>query len=218
MKVSGIIETKIARVKNVMQDTAEKSSVSVSSSIRDALSLIATRHNSAMIVLDSKNLMVGIVTEKDIIVALEKHGVDVLDKEVASIMSPDPLTTNLDAPCKDVLITMINGKFRNMPVYDGETFYGIVQTLEVAEGKLSEVLDENRKLRDLIGRLVPRAFYCVSSDNVEDVHQKILENNLPCVPVIDSNRVVSVIADYEFLTLIGKEDISKARLLEGSQD
>jgi CBS domain-containing protein len=218
MKVSMIIETKIARVKSVMQDTAEKSSVSVSSSIRDALSLIATRHNSAMIVLDSKNLMVGIVTEKDIIVALEKHGVDVLDKEVASIMSPDPLTTNLDAPCKDVLITMINGKFRNMPVYDGETFHGIVQTLEVAEGKLSEVLDENRKLRDLIGRLVPRAFYCVSSDNVEDVHQKILENNLPCVPVIDSNRVVSVIADYEFLTLIGKEDISKARLLEGSQD
>ena len=105
-----------------------------------------------------------------------------------------------------------------MPVYDGETFHGIVQTLEVAEGKLSEVLDENRKLRDLIGRLVPRAFYCVSSDNVEDVHQKILENNLPCVPVIDSNRVVSVIADYEFLTLIGKEDISKARLLEGNQD
>ena len=218
MKVSMIIETKIARVKSVMQDTAEKSSVSVSSSIRDVLSLIATRHNSAMIVLDSKNLMVGIVTEKDIIVALEKHGVDILDKEVASIMSPDPLTTNLDAPCKDVLITMINGKFRNMPVYDGETFHGIVQTLEVAEGKLSEVLDENRKLRDLIGRLVPRAFYCDSSDNVEDVHQKILENNLPCVPVIDSNRVVSVIADYEFLTLIGKEDISKARLLEGSQD
>ena len=218
MKVSGIIETKIARVKSVMQDTAEKSSVSVSSSIRDVLSLIATRHNSAMIVLDSKNLMVGIVTEKDIIVALEKHEVDILDKEVASIMSPDPLTTNLDAPCKDVLITMINGKFRNMPVYDGETFHGIVQTLEVAEGKLSEVLDENRKLRDLIGRLVPRAFYCVSSDNVEDVHQKILENNLPCVPLIDSNRVVSVIADYEFLTLIGKEDISKARLLEGSQD
>ena len=218
MKVSGIIETKIARVKNVMQDTAEKSSVSVSSSIRDVLSLIATRHNSAMIVLDSKNLMVGIVTEKDIIVALEKHGVDILDKEVASIMSPDPLTTNLDAPCKDVLITMINGKFRNMPVYDGETFHGIVQTLEVAEGKLSEILDENRKLSDLIGRLVPRAFYCESADNVEDVHQKILENNLPCVPVIDSNRVVSVIADYEFLTLIGKEDISKARLLEGNQD
>ena len=218
MKESGIIETKIARVKSVMQDTAEKSSVSVSSSIRDVLSLIATRHNSAMIVLDSKHLMVGIVTEKDIIVALEKHGVDILDKQVASIMSPDPLTTNLDAPCKDVLITMINGRFRNMPVYDGETFQGIVQTLEVAEGKLSEILDENRKLRDLIGRLAPRAFYCESSDNVEDVHQKILENNLPCVPVMDSNRVVSVIADYEFLTLIGKENISKARLLEGSQD
>ena len=63
-----------------------------------------------------------------------------------------------------------------------------------------------------------KVLYCESSDNVEDVHQKILENNLPCVPVMDSNRVVSVIADYEFLTLIGKENISKARLVEGCQD
>jgi len=65
---------------------------------------------------------------------------------------------------------------------------------------------------------VPNAFYCESFDNIEDVHQKMLENDLPCVPVVDSSRVVSVIADYEFLTLIGKEDISKARLLEGNQD
>jgi CBS domain-containing protein len=210
MQITDIIEMKTSRVRHVMEDTAENSSVSVSSSIKDALSLIATRHNSAM--------MVGIVTEKDIIEALAKHGDDILDQTVGSIMTPDPIKTNSDTPCKDVLLKMIDGNFRNMPVYDGDTFKGIVQTLEVAEGKLSEVLEENRRLTDLIGRLVPTAFYCKSSDNIEHVRKKMLEHNLPCVPVANLSRIEDIVADHEFLTLVGKEDVSKAMLKEENQD
>jgi CBS domain-containing protein len=218
MQITDIIEMKTSRVRHVMEDTAENSSVSVSSSIKDALSLIATRHNSAMIVLSSDNLMVGIVTEKDIIEALAKHGDDILDQTVGSIMTPDPIKTNSDTPCKDVLLKMIDGNFRNMPVYDGDTFKGIVQTLEVAEGKLSEVLEENRRLTDLIGRLVPTAFYCKSSDNIEHVRKKMLEHNLPCVPVANLSRIEDIVADHEFLTAVGKEDVSKSMLKDGNQD
>jgi CBS domain-containing protein len=218
MQITDIIEMKTSRVRHVMEDTAENSSVSVSSSIKDALSLIATRHNSAMIVLSSDNLMVGIVTEKDIIEALAKHGDDILDQTVGSIMTTDPIKTNSDTPCKDVLLKMIDGNFRNMPVYDGVTFKGIVQTLEVAEGKLSEVLEENRRLTDLIARLVPTAFYCKSSDNIEHVRKKMLEHNLPCAPVANLNRIEGIVADHEFLTAVGKEDVSKSMLKDGNQD
>jgi len=212
MHVSQIINNKISRVRHVMEDTAEKSSVSLSTTIKDTLSLIATRDNSAMAVMDNNDVMVGIVTEKDIIVSLEKNGSDILLQPVETIMTSNPVTTDPEAHCKDVLIKMIDGNFRNMPVFDGDTFGGIVQTLEVAEGKLSEVLEENRKLRELIGRLVPTAFYCTSTDDVEKVHDKMVKNNLPCVPVVNSNRVMDVIADYEFLTLIGKDDLLRANV------
>ena len=67
MYVSQIINNKISRVRHVMEDTAEKSSVSLSTTIKYTLSLIATRDNSAMAVMDENDVMVGIVTEKDII-------------------------------------------------------------------------------------------------------------------------------------------------------
>ncbi|MDA7777067.1 CBS domain-containing protein [Rhodobacteraceae bacterium] len=214
MKVSQIIDGKISKVRHVMEDTAEKSSVTINTTIKNTLSLIATRDNSAMAVMDENDVMVGIVTEKDIIVALEKDGSDILSQPVTSIMTANPVSTDPEAHCKNVLLQMIDGNFRNMPVFDGDTFSGIVQTLEVAEGKLSEVLEENRKLRELIGRLVPTAFYCTSADDVDQVHAKMVENNLPCVPVVNSNRVMDVIADYEFLTLIGKDDVLRANVQE----
>ena len=71
-------------------------------------------------------------------------------------------------------------------------------------------------MRELIGRLVPTAFYCTSTDDVETVHDKMVKNNLPCVPVVNSNRVMDVIADYEFLTLIGKDDLLRANVKEAS--
>ena len=214
MNVCEIIESKIARVRHVMKDTAEDSSVKFDSRIRDTLSLIAKRPNSAMAVMGADDIMIGIVTEKDIIVALEKDGPDVLDLTVDKIMTENPEITDPEAPCKEVLIKMIDGNFRNVPVFDGDVFGGIVQTLEIAEGKLSEVLEENRKLRELIGRLVPTAFYCKSGDDVHKVHRQMVENNLPCVPVVNSNRVMDVIADYEFLTLVGKGDVLKANVKE----
>ena len=218
MNVSEIIDSKISRVRHVMEDTAEQSSVALHSTIKETLALIATRDNSAMAVMDEDNVMVGIVTEKDIIVALQKSGPDVLDQPVESIMTANPVRTTPDAHCKDVLVQMIDGNFRNVPVFQGDAFGGIVQTLEVAEGKLSEVLEENRKLRELIGRLVPTAFYCTTTDDVHKVHDQMVSNNLPCVPVVNSNRVMDVIADYEFLTLIGKDDVLRANVREADSN
>jgi len=111
MNVSEIIENKIARVRHVMEDTAEDSSVKFDSKIKDTLSLIAKRPNSAMAVMDVDDIMVGIVTEKDIIVALEKDGADVLELTVDLIMTKNPEITDPNAPCKDVLVKMIDGNF-----------------------------------------------------------------------------------------------------------
>ena len=94
MNVSQIIDGKISKVRHVMEDTAEKSSVTLNTTIKNTLSLIATRDNSAMAVMDENDVMVGIVTEKDIIVALEKDGSDILSQPVTSIMTANPVSTD----------------------------------------------------------------------------------------------------------------------------
>tara|TARA_B110000008_G_C16665725_1_gene442711 strand:- start:6 stop:653 length:648 start_codon:yes stop_codon:yes gene_type:complete len=210
MKISEVIDGSKSRIGHVMEDTAENSSVNPSDTVKNTLSLIATRHNSAMAVVEDGKLL-GIITEKDIIVAIEKFGVSALDLEVSSIMTPEPVFADRKDACRDVLVQMINGKFRNMPVYDEGTFSGIIQILEVAEGKLSEVIDENYKLRELVRRFIPKELCCNVEEDIKLAYEKMSEHNLPCVPVVSSNNVAGVITDRDFLTLLGSADFLKQK-------
>ena len=176
MKISELIEGAKTRIGNVMEDTAEYFSVNPADTVKSALSLIATRHNSAMAVVEDEKLL-GIITEKDIIIAIEKFGVPALDLEVPSIMIPEPVAADKKDACRDVLVQMINGNFRNMPVYDEGPFAGIIQILEVAEGKLSEVIDENFNLRELVSRFIPREICCDVEDDINFAYEKISNHN-----------------------------------------
>ena len=57
MKISELIEGAKTRIGNVMEDTAEYSSVNPADTVKSALLLIATRHNSAMAVVENEKLL-----------------------------------------------------------------------------------------------------------------------------------------------------------------
>jgi CBS domain-containing protein len=98
-----------------------------------------------------------------------------------------------------------------MPVYDEGSFAGIIQILEVAEGKLSEVIDENFKLRELVSRFIPREICCDVEDDMNSAYEKMSNHNLPCVPVISSNNVAGVITNLDFATLLSSADFLKQK-------
>ena len=126
-------------------------------------------------------------------------------------MTPEPVAADKKDACRDVLVQVINGNFRNMPVYDEGSFAGIIQILEVAEGKLSEVIDENFKLRELVSRFIPREICCDVEDDINFAYEKMSNHNLPCVPVISSNNVAGVITDRDFVTLLSSADFLKQK-------
>ena len=197
MKASEILDSKIARVRHVLEDTAEKSSIKFNESIRQAVELIATRPNSALAVVDANSDLIGIVTEKDIIGAVQKDGVDSLNKSVDSIMTKNPVTAQTEDSCRDKLVLMIDGNFRNMPVFDDKKFAGILQIVEASEGKLSELISENRKLLMLVDRLVPNEFTFSDDATSVDIQKCLEDNNLPCVPIRGQDGIIGVIADYD---------------------
>ena len=124
MKVSELIQKKQTKMLHIMEDTADKSSVAIGSSIKSALSLIAQTPNSAMVVAGIDGQVVGIISEKDIIVAIETHGVTVLADEVETIMTPNMERADLSSDCESVLSKMVEGNFRNMPIFEDGKFHG----------------------------------------------------------------------------------------------
>ncbi len=201
MKVSELIQKKQTKMLHIMEDTADKSSVAIGSSIKSALSLIAQTPNSAMVVAGIDGQVVGIISEKDIIVAIETHGVTVLADEVETIMTPNMERADLSSDCESVLSKMVEGNFRNMPIFEDGKFHGIVQTLEVAEGKMSEVLEENRKLKELAQILLSDNYYFHETDDAHDVQAKMMENEMPYALISKENGLTVIVNSSDFLSL-----------------
>ena len=201
MKVSELIQKKQTKMLHIMEDTAEKSSVAIGSSIKSALSLIAQTPNSAMVVVGIDGQVVGIISEKDIIVAIETHGVTVLADEVETIMTPNMERADLSSDCESVLSKMVEGNFRNMPIFEDGKFHGIVQTLEVAEGKMSEVLEENRKLKELAQILLSDNYYFHETDDAHEVQAKMMGNEMPYALISKENGLTVIFNSSDFLSL-----------------
>lgn len=201
MKVSELIQKKQTKMLHIMEDTADKSSVAIGSSIKSALSLIAQTPNSAMVVAGIDGQVVGIISEKDIIVAIETHGVTVLADEVETIMTPNMERADLSSDCESVLSKMVEGNFRNMPIFEDGKFHGIVQTLEVAEGKMSEVLEENRKLKELAQILLSDNYYFHETDDAHEVQAKMMGNEMPYALISKENGLTVIFNSSDFLSL-----------------
>ena len=201
MKLSELIQKKQTKMLHIMEDTADKSSVAIGSSIKSALSLIAQTPNSAMVVAGIDGQVVGIISEKDIIVAIETHGVTVLADEVETIMTPNMERADLSSDCESVLSKMVEGNFRNMPIFEDGKFHGIVQTLEVAEGKMSEVLEENRKLKELAQILLSDNYYFHETDDAHEVQAKMMGNEMPYALISRENGLTVIVNSSDFLSL-----------------
>ena len=201
MKVSELIQKKQTKMLHIMEDTADKSSVAIGSTIKSALSLIAQTPNSAMVVAGIDGQVVGIISEKDIIVAIDTHGVTVLADEVETIMTPNMERADLSSDCESVLSKMVEGNFRNMPIFEDGKFHGIVQTLEVAEGKMSEVLEENRKLKELAQILLSDNYYFHETDDAHEVQAKMMGNEMPYALISRENGLTVIVNSSDFLSL-----------------
>lgn len=200
MKLSEIIQRKQTKLLHIMESSVDRSSVVVGCSINDALSVIAETVNSAVLVVELDGKPAGILTEKDIIEAINAEGVAVLSKDVDTIMTSDVEIAESSLDCETALNKMVEGNFRNMPVFENDDFKGIVQVLEVAEGKMSEVLEENRKLKELAQSILPDGYIFHENDDAKDSQLKISLNQFPYALVLKENGLSVIINSTDFLS------------------
>ena len=200
MKLSEIIQRKQTQLLHIMESSVDRSSVVVGCSINDALSVIAETVNSAVLVVELDGKPAGILTEKDIIEAINAGGVAVLSKDVDTIMTSDVEIAESSLDCETALNKMVGGNFRNMPVFENDDFKGIVQVLEVAEGKMSEVLEENRKLKELAQSILPDGYIFHENDDAKDSQLKISSNQFPYALVLKENGLSVIINSTDFLS------------------
>lgn len=117
--------------------------------LTEAVSVMA-QHNMGSLVVMDKGRMVGILTFKEILQALnEGHGA-LGEAKVGEIMERDPVVASPAMEVSDLRRTMIDSGARYLPVIDRDKLIGVVSFRDVAKAVLEEQDFENRMLKGYI--------------------------------------------------------------------
>jgi len=128
--------------------TANPSTVSQKDSIRDAASIMAKEDTGVVPVVDGRKV-VGIVTDRDIVVRLVAEGKDPSTSKVSECMSKSVRSVKEDTPVDDVLALMSSAQVRRVPVINSnDELVGIISI-----GDISKESNEDNRVGDTIGQI-----------------------------------------------------------------
>jgi len=117
--------------------------------LAEAVSVMAENNMGSLVVMD-KGRMVGILTFREILAALDKGRGTLGEARVAEIMERDPVIASPGMEVNDLRRTMIDSGARYLPVMERDRLIGVISFRDVAKAVLEEQDFENRMLKGYI--------------------------------------------------------------------
>jgi len=174
--------------------------ISGSESIQKAAARMTEFEIGSLLVGESVNNVIGIVTDADLRARVIARRLDV-GEPVEKIMSSPVLTVSADDPCFEALLQMMNHKVHFLAVKQGREMTGVVTERDIMMFRENSPLD---LLREIDAQKEIEGLYGLSSKIPQVVHALIEEgakaNNI--------TRVITVLNDHlleRLLTLMQKE-------------
>lgn len=190
--------------------TQQVKSVPHSAAISDAVKIIITDKIGGLPVTDDNGVMVGVVTERDVLwmLANERSPLSVED-----VMSTALRVTSPDAPLGSVTRDMTKYRFRRLPVVSEDVLHGIITTTDIMQylgsgevfshlvtGDVSEIMEIP------VRKLVPGNLYTTTPDrNINEVAREMLDRNAGALPVIENARLIGLVTEFDLVKALARE-------------
>lgn len=136
ISVQRILERTGHRVITMERDTA----------ITKVMAILAERAIGAVPVVDHDGMLVGILSERDVIRHLGTRGADALQATAADLMTARVITCRHDTSVEDVLAMMSAHRIRHVPVLREGRLVGLVSVRDVLDLQREMLLGANRIL------------------------------------------------------------------------
>ncbi len=138
MKVEGILKAKGHDVETVGPDTA----------VVLAVDRLSSMQIGALVVSVDGRKVEGVVSERDVVRGLAKHGGRMLDLKVSEVMERHVPVCSPDDPIGDVMAQMTRTRHRHIPVVHNSQLYGLVSIGDLLKNRLEELELQTNVLRD----------------------------------------------------------------------
>ena len=123
--------------------------VSSKTTLAEIAATLSAKRIGAVIIME-KDAIGGILSERDIVRALAKHGGDALAMTAADWMTAKVVTCRPEDTINDVMQTMTTGRFRHLPVVKHGKLVGIISIGDVVKRRIEEVEREADEIREYI--------------------------------------------------------------------
>ncbi len=111
---------------------------------------IMTGQDLGSLVVFSQGRMVGMLTFREVLRAIQKAGADWGDVNVGDAMLSEPQVTGPDVDLDELRQEMIKHHQRYVPLMDDNVLQGVISLYDVAKAVLDERSFENRMLKNFI--------------------------------------------------------------------
>ncbi|MBV2263817.1 MAG: CBS domain-containing protein [Thauera sp.] len=111
---------------------------------------IMNEQDVGSLVVFSRGEMVGMLTFRQVLQAVQRGGADWQSLQVEAVMLREPRVASADMEMDELRRLMVEHHQRYLPVMDGNTLLGVVSFHDVAKAVLEEQSFENRMLKNYI--------------------------------------------------------------------
>ena len=140
MKIAAILDTKGHTVHSVLPWHT----------VLDVVERLGKLGVGAVLVCDENKSIRGIVSERDIVRALRRHGAALLTMPVSEVMTRHVETCEPDESVAHAMARMTAGRYRHLPVLSGGRLVGMVSIGDLVKNRLREMEMETGVLRDAV--------------------------------------------------------------------
>jgi CBS domain-containing protein len=137
------------KIENILEDKGRNvETIAPHAPLTMAIGRLASAEIGALVVSSDGETVLGVIAERDVVLALSHHGAGALDLHVADVMSKGMSTTSVDAPVAEVMVEMTKRRRRHVPVLEQGRLVGIVSVGDLVKNRLIELELEANVRRD----------------------------------------------------------------------
>ncbi len=116
----------------------------------EAARMLSERKIGALMVVDDKKPVSGIISERDIVRAVASHGAKALEEPLSRYMTERVITCTGQTAINDIMELMTQQKFRHVPVVEEGQLVGIISIGDVVKFRLEEIEAESQAIKEYI--------------------------------------------------------------------
>jgi CBS domain-containing protein len=140
MLVSEVLRAKGSSVATVTPDTR----------VDEVASVLAQFGVGALVVSGDGRCVDGIISERDIVRSIARHGRDTVDLTAGDLMTREVVTCSRSATIEQLMTEMTERRFRHVPVTEDGELVGIVSIGDVVNARVRNLETETRQLTNYI--------------------------------------------------------------------